>query len=30
VLWPQALFMAAYAALGLGLAARIFKKELKA
>ncbi|HSG09708.1 MAG TPA: ABC transporter permease [Longimicrobiales bacterium] len=30
VLWPQALFMAGYAALGLGLATRIFKKELKA
>ncbi len=28
VLWPQALFMLAYAALGLGLAARTFKKEL--
>lgn len=30
VLWPQALFMAGYAVLGLGLAARIFRKELKA
>jgi ABC-2 type transport system permease protein len=29
VLWPQALFMVAYAALGLGLAARMFRKELK-
>jgi ABC-2 type transport system permease protein len=29
VLWPQALFMAVYAALGLGLAARMFRKELK-
>ena len=30
VLWPELLFMAGYAAVGLGLAARIFKKELKA
>lgn len=28
VLWPQALFMAGFAALGLGLATRVFKKEL--
>ena len=30
VLWPQALFMAGYAVLGLGLAVRMFRKELKA
>lgn len=30
VLWPQALFMAGYAALGLGLAVRVFRKELEA
>ncbi|MDH5760640.1 MAG: ABC transporter permease subunit [Gemmatimonadota bacterium] len=30
VLWPQALFMLAYAALGLGLAVRVFRKELSA
>ncbi len=29
VLWPQALFMLAYAVLGLGLATRTFKKELE-
>jgi len=29
VLWPQAVFMLAYAVLGLGLAVRFFKKELK-
>jgi ABC-2 type transport system permease protein len=29
VLWPQALLMLGYAALGLGLAARVFKKELR-
>jgi ABC-2 type transport system permease protein len=29
VLWPQALFMAAYAVVGLGLAARMFRKELR-
>ena len=29
VLWPQAVLMLAYAALGLGLAVRFFKKELK-
>lgn len=28
VLWPQALFMAGFAALGLGLAVRVFRKEL--
>jgi ABC-2 type transport system permease protein len=28
VLWPQALFMAAFAILGLGLATRVFRKEL--
>lgn len=28
VLWPQALLMLAYALLGLGLAARVFRKEL--
>ena len=28
VLWPQALFMLAFAALGLGLATRSFRKEL--
>ncbi|NJD17884.1 MAG: ABC transporter permease [Gemmatimonadetes bacterium] len=30
VLWTQAVFMLGYAALGLGLAVRFFKKELKA
>jgi len=30
VLWPQAVFMLAYAVLGLSLAVRFFKKELKA
>ncbi len=30
VLWPQALLMVAYAALGLGLAVRFFHKELRA
>ena len=30
VLWPQALLMVAYAAVGLGLAARVFRKELRA
>lgn len=30
VMWPQAVFMLAYAALGLGLAVRFFKKELSA
>jgi ABC-2 type transport system permease protein len=29
VLWPQALLMLAYAALGLGLATRVFRKELR-
>ncbi|GMV06760.1 MAG: membrane protein [Gemmatimonadota bacterium] len=29
VLWPQAVFMLAYATLGLGLAVRFFRKELK-
>jgi len=29
VLWPQAVFMIAYATLGLGLAVRFFKKELR-
>jgi ABC-2 type transport system permease protein len=29
VLWPQAVFMMAYAALGLGLAVRFFRKELQ-
>jgi ABC-2 type transport system permease protein len=29
VLWPQAVLMLAYAALGLGLALRVFRKELK-
>ena len=28
VLWPQALFMAGFAVLGLGLATRVFRKEL--
>ncbi len=28
VLWVQAAFMAAFAALGLGLATRVFRKEL--
>jgi len=28
VLWPQALFMAGFALLGLGLAVRVFRKEL--
>ena len=30
VLWPQALFMTAFAVLGLGLATRFFRKELDA
>jgi ABC-2 type transport system permease protein len=30
VLWPQALFMLGYAALGLFLATRFFKKQLEA
>lgn len=30
VLWPQALFMLAYAIVGLGLAVRFFRKELQA
>lgn len=30
VLWPQALFMLAFAALGLGLATRAFRKEIAA
>jgi ABC-2 type transport system permease protein len=30
VLWPQAVFMLAYAVLGLGLATRAFRKELQA
>ena len=30
VLWPQGLFMAAFALIGLGLATRFFKKELEA
>ncbi len=30
VLWPQAVFMAAFAVLGLGLATRVFRKELDA
>ena len=30
VLWPQAVFMLAYAMLGLGLAVRFFRKELRA
>jgi ABC-2 type transport system permease protein len=29
VLWPQALLMLGYAALGLGLATRVFRKELR-
>ena len=29
VLWPQAVFMLAYAAIGLGLAVKFFKKELE-
>jgi ABC-2 type transport system permease protein len=28
VLWPQAVFMLAFAVLGLGLATRVFKKEI--
>ncbi len=28
VLWPEALFMAAFATIGLGLATRVFRKEL--
>ncbi|NNF38730.1 MAG: ABC transporter permease, partial [Gemmatimonadetes bacterium] len=30
VLWPQALFMAVFAVVGLGLATRVFRKELSA